>query len=254
MVQVHRMFFHYSEFPLSMRTLFTGTLIVLGFGYLFAMIHVYYSHAGRDGKPGLSVEDIAIAYSGSKEATKLESAMMGPMSGMLPGNERGDIIGWVRRGLDEKEYEQRIKPIFDRRCIICHDGSNPHIPNLNGYHEVSEVAQIDTGMNIATLVRVSHIHLFGLTFIFFIMGTIFSHAYVRPVWFKSLVIIAPFAAIVMDIASWYLTKIHPGFAVIVIASGALMGLSFAFQWIVSMYQIWFYKYRARQESRATTAT
>jgi hypothetical protein len=248
------MFFHYSEFPLSMRTLYTGTLMVLGIGYLFAMIHIYNSHAGRDGKPGLSVEDIAIAYSGSKEATKLEAAMLGPMSGMLPTNERGDIVGWVRRGLDEREYEDRIKPIFDRRCVACHDGSNPHIPDLNGYEEVAESAELDTGMDIFTLVRVSHIHLFGLTFIFFIMGMIFSHAFFRPVWFKSVIIMTPFAAIVLDIASWYLTKVHQGFALIVIGSGGLMGMSFAFQWIVSMYQIWFYRYHPGKQSSATTAT
>ena len=251
--QVHRMFFHYSEFPLSMRTLFTGTLIVLGIGYLFAMIHIFNSHAGRDGKPGLSVEDIRIAYSGQKDATKLEAAMMGPMSGMLPTNERGDIIGWIRRGLDEREYEDRIRKIFDRRCVACHDGSNPHIPNLDGYHEVGEEAEVDTGMDIFTLVRVSHIHLFGLTFIFFIMGLIFSHAFFRPVWVKSVVVAAPFVAIVLDIASWYLTKLHPGFALVVIASGALMGTSFAFQWVISMYQIWFYKYTAAKEPvEATT--
>lgn len=253
MVQVHRMFFHYSEFPLSMRTLFTGTLIVLGIGYLFAMIQIYSAHAGRDGEPGLSVEDIRIAYSGSKEATKLEGALMGPMSGMLPLNERGDIVGWVRRGLDEKEYEERIKPIIDKRCLACHDGSNPHIPNLNGYDEVSQEAQIDTGMDIFTLVRVSHIHMFGLTFIFFIMGLIFSHAFFRPVWVKSVVIAAPFLAIVLDIASWYLTKLYPALAWVVIASGGLMGMSFAFQWIVSMYQIWFYKFSAvKREHEATT--
>lgn len=250
MVEVHRMFFHYSEFPLSLRTVFTGTLLVLGIGYLFAMIHIYNSHAGRDGEPGLSVEDIRIAYSGSQEATKLEAAMMGPMSGMLPNNERGDIVGWVHRGLDEREYENRIKPIFNRRCIACHDGSNPHIPNLNGYQEVAQSAEIDTGMDIFTLVRVSHIHLFGLTFIFFIMGMIFSHAYIRPVWFKSLVIIIPFGAIILDIASWYLTKLHPGFALVVIGSGGLMGLSFAFQWIVSMYQIWFYRYQGPKRSHS----
>lgn len=242
MVQVHRMFFHYSEFPLSMRTLYTGTLIVLGIGYLFAMIHIYNSHAGRDGKPGISVEDIAIAYSGNKEATKLEAAMMGPMSGMLPTDERGTISGWVRRGADEKEYEEKIKPIIEKRCLACHDGSNPHLPNLNGYEELHKTAQIDTGMGISTLVRVSHIHMFGITFIFFIMGSIFSHAYVRPVWFKSLVIILPFIAVVVDIFSWYLTKLEPGFAIIVIISGGLMGMSFAVQWIISMYQIWFYKY------------
>jgi len=247
------MFFHYSEFPLSRRTLFTCTLLVLGLGYLFAMIHIFNSHAGRDGKPGLSIEDVAIAYSGQKDATKLEAAMMGPMSGMLPTNERGDIIGWVRRGLDEREYGERIKPIFDKRCVACHDGSNPHIPNLNGYHEVSEEAQIDTGMDIFTLVRVSHIHLFGLTFIFFIMGLIFSHAFFRPVWVKSVVIGMPFLAIVLDIASWYLTKLHPGFALIVIGAGGLMGISFAFQWVVSMYQMWFYKYSIGAREHDPTA-
>ena len=253
MVQVHRMFFHYSEFPLSMRTLFTGTLLVLGIGYLFAMIHIYNSHAGRDGNPGISIEDIAIAYSGNKEATRLEAAMMGPMSGMLPTDERGTIAGWVRRGLDEGEYEEQIKQIIERRCVACHDGSNPHIPDLNGYHEVAETAQLDTGINISTLVRVSHIHLFGLTFIFFIMGLIFSHAFFRPVWVKSLIIAIPFIAIVIDIASWYLTKLHPAFAMVVIISGGFMGVSFAFQWIVSMYQIWFYKYSfAKDPGSATT--
>ncbi|MDH3229264.1 MAG: elongation factor-1 alpha [Alphaproteobacteria bacterium] len=246
------MFFHYSEFPLSMRTLFTGTLIVLGIGYLFAMIQIYSAHAGRDGKPGLSVEDIRIAYSGQKDATKLEGALMGPMSGMLPLGERGDIVGWVRRGLDEIEYESRIRSIFDKRCVACHDGSNPHIPDLNGYEGVAEEAQIDTGMDLFTLVRVSHIHLFGLTFIFFIMGLIFSHAFFRPVWVKSVVVAAPFLAIVLDIASWYLTKLNPALAWVVIISGALMGTSFAFQWIVSMYQIWFYKYSAGD--RAVDAT
>jgi hypothetical protein len=246
------MFFHYSEFPLSMRTLFTGTLIVLGIGYLFAMLHLYNSHAGRDGSPGLSLEDIAIAYSGNKEATKLEAALMGPMSGMLPTGEKGSVIGWVRRGLDEREYEEQIKSIMDRRCVACHDGSNPHIPNLDGFEELADTAHIDTGVDIFTLVRVSHIHMFGLTFIFFVMGLIFSHAFVRPVWFKSAVIAAPFVAIVVDIGSWYLTKVDPAFALIVILGGALMGLSFAIQWVTSMYQIWFMKYSPAGHPREAT--
>lgn len=249
MTEVHRMFFHYREFPLSIRVLFTGTLIVLGIGYLFAMIHIYNSHAGRDGLPGLSADDIAIAYSGNKEATKLEAALIGPMSVMLPPVETGSIAGWVRRGLDEREYETQIRPIMEKRCLACHDGSNPHLPNLDGYNELSAVAELDTGMDLFTLVRVSHIHMFGITFIFFIMGLIFSHAYVRPVWAKAVVIATPFAAIILDIGSWYLTKIHPGFAWIVIFSGGLMGLSFAVQWIISAYQIWFSKYEAPEGPR-----
>ena len=62
--------------------------------------------------------------------------------------------------------------------MSCHDGSNPHLPNLGSYDNLKKVTEQDTGTDVFTLVRVSHIHLFGLTFIFFIMGTMFSHAYV----------------------------------------------------------------------------
>lgn len=243
MAKVHRMFFHYKEFPLSMRVLFTATLLTLGIGYLFGMLHIFNTHAGRDGEAGLSTRDLAIAYSGSDEATRLEAALLGPMSAMLPADEQGIIFGWSRTGATEREYQARVAPIIEKRCLSCHDGSNPHIYPLTNYAEVMKMAEQDSGVDIFTLIRVSHIHLFGLAFIFFITGLIFHHAYVRPVWFKAVVIAIPFAAIIFDIFSWYLTKNYPLLAWTVIASGGLMGASFTFQWVVSLYQIWFSKYR-----------
>jgi hypothetical protein len=71
------------------------------------------------------------------------------------------------------------------------------------------------------------------------MGFIFSHAYVRPVWFKCAIVALPFVAIAVDVSSWYFTKIFPPFAWILIFSGMVMGLCFAFMWVVSMYQMWF---------------
>ena len=68
--------------------------------------------------------------------------------------------------------------------------------------------------------RVSHIHLFGLTFIFFIVGMMFSHAYVRPVWLKCAIIALPYVAIVMDVSSWYFTKLFHPFAWMVILRAA----------------------------------
>ena len=97
---------HFSQLPVSMRVLFTGTLIVLGMGYLFAMIHIFASHAGRDGDPGLSVDDLIIAYSGSKSATRLEAALTGPMAGMLPTDEKDEIVAWVRSGALEAAYRE----------------------------------------------------------------------------------------------------------------------------------------------------
>jgi len=231
---------HFSMLPIGMRVMFTGTLIVLGVGYLFAMIYIFASHAGRDGNPNLSVDDLIIAYSGSKSDTRLEGALKGPMANMLPQNERDEIIAWVRRGAAQEEYAASIEPIIEKRCMVCHNGSNPHIASLKKYEDIMLMAELDTGMDIFTLVRVSHIHLFGITFIFYIVGSIFCHAYIKPVWVKCALIATPFLAIVLDIGSWYLTKVYPPFAWVVMVSGALMGVSFAMQWVISIYQMWFY--------------
>lgn len=224
------------------------TLLVLGVGYVFAMIQVFEVHAGRDGKPGLSTTDLVIAYSGSHADTRLESALKGPMKGMLPEQERDTIFSWihmeggvVHRGGGEEEYNQHIKPIIEKRCLVCHGGSNPHIPNLSSFAGVSSMVEKDTGMDIFSLIRISHIHLFGLTFIFFITSIIFVQTEVHPVWFKCIVIATPFITILLDISSWYLTKLYAGFSWVVMIGGALMALTFAIQWLVSMYQMWFYK-------------
>jgi hypothetical protein len=132
-----------------------------------------------------------------------------------------------------------VRPVVEKRCLACHDGSNPHLPNLSGYDNIKKVTEIDTGTGIFTLVRVSHIHMFGLTFVFFVMGTIFSHAYLRPIWLKGAVVALPFVSLALDIGSWYFTKLYHPFGWVVMIAGGLMGLSFAFMWLVSMYQMWF---------------
>jgi hypothetical protein len=149
------------------------------------------------------------------------------VSSMLQPDETNAIIAWVRS--KSCEYESEIKPMLDQRCMGCHDGSvNPHLPNLNGYDNVRKVTEQDTGANVFTLVRVSHIHLFGVTFIFFILGTIFSHAYVRPVWFVQ--VITALRRLFVDIASWYFTKLYHPFAIVVMLAGAIGAVSPSCGW------------------------
>ena len=238
---LHRFYLHYSELPYSMRVLYTCALLVLGLAYLFAGIYLYHTYAGRAGGNPLllTYQDIVVAYSGSGKGSRLESALRGPMSSMLPRDEMDSIISWVENGAKRDKYESSLKSVFDKRCMACHDGSNPHLPNLNGYDNLKKVTEIDTGTGIFTLVRVSHIHLFGVTFVFFILGLIFSHAYLRPVWFKCTVVALPFLCLTLDISSWYFTKLYHPFALVVILAGAFMALSFTFMWVVSMYQLWF---------------
>ncbi len=238
---IHRLYRHFQELPVTLRVLFTGTLLTFGLGYLFALVYVYAAHSGRDGQPGLSVDDIIITYGGSSEGTKLESALLGPMRNMLPEGELDELLHWIHSGAEQDAYSGRIQGIVETNCLACHDGSNPHLSNLDGFDNLKETVRQDTGADLFTLVRVSHIHLFGLTFIFFIIGFIFSHAYLPPLWLKSVIMAAPFVAIVMDVSSWYFTKLFPPFGWVVLIAGALMGLSFATMWITSMYQMWIYR-------------
>lgn len=236
---VHRLYHHFSELPASVKVLYTAVLLVFGCAYLFALVLIFHTYSGKDGNPrSLSYDDIVIGYSGTGKGSRLEAALNGSMSVMLPFDERATLLQWVREGADRTKFESGIRPILDKRCLACHDGGNPNLPNLGGYDNVQKVTETDTGTGVFTLVRVSHIHLFGITFVFFIMGMIFSHAYVRPVWFKCTVMAMPFIGLVADVSSWYFTKLWSPFAWVVMLGGALIGLSFAYMWVISMYQMW----------------
>ncbi len=236
---LHRLYNHYSELPFSIRIMYSAALCILGMGYIFGMVYLFHTYAGRDGDAtSLSYEDLVVAYAGSGKGSKLESALRGPMSTMLPKEEASAIVSWVQKGADSATYESFIKPTIEKRCQSCHDGSNPHLANFSGYDNIKKVTEQDTGTEIFTLVRVSHIHLFGMTFIFFIMGLVFSHAYVRPLLLKYALIGLPFLCEAIDISSWFLVKLYHPFALVTMGAGALMGLCFAAMWFTSMYQMW----------------
>jgi hypothetical protein len=234
---------HFTELPLGTRVLYTSVLLILGLAYLFGSIYLYHTYAGRaGGNPMLlTYEDIVVAYSGSGSASRLETALKGPMRAMLPAEEVTPIVAWVNGGAERAAYETQIRPVLEKRCMSCHDGANPHLADFSGYDKLRKVTERDTGTGIFTLVRVSHIHLFGLTMMFYILGTIFSHAHLQPAWFKAAVIATPFASLVLDIGSWYFTKLYQPFAWVVIGGGALMALAFAFMWAVSLYQLWLWR-------------
>lgn len=236
---LHPHYLHFSQLPYSLRVLYTSALCILGLGYLFALVYLFHTFAGKDGDPtSVSYQDMVITYSGSGKDSRLESALRGTMSVMLPKDELAPIVSWVQKGADRAAYESEIRPILDKRCMACHDGSNPHLLNLSNYDGLKKVTEKDTGTPLFTLVRVSHIHLFGLTFIFFLVGLIFSHAYLRPVWLKCTIVALPFLSIAVDIFSWYVTKYYHPFAWVVMGSGAVTGLCFAFMWVMSVWQMW----------------
>lgn len=230
----------FSDISTSEKILNTVFLLTIGLGYLMALANMFYTLQGKDGKPGLSIDDIMITYHGSNDQTRLGTAIAGIM---LPNlkykSDKEVILKWIHDGADEPAYQTDIAPILNRDCITCHDPRvNPSLPDLTHYHGVSEVAH-SGGASLPLLVRVSHIHLFGIAFILYFIGRVFLLCDIN-VYVKRVAVVIPFAAMLMDILSWFITKSVPIFAYVVVVSGALMGLSMGVQILLSIYQMWFF--------------
>ena len=225
---------------IALKSLFTGYLVVVAIGYAMALVQIQFTHGLADGELGLSVDDIVYSYYGKRSGSVLEAKLNGSMQVMAPDADRLKIINWVHKGAEEQAFhDMGIRKIMDANCIMCHSpASGMPVPDFTQFENVAKRAETDTGASFSSLARVSHIHLFGISFIFMFVGLIFSLAAGVPKYLKAGVIVMPYIFLILDISSWWLTKLNPIFAWLVIIGGGAMALSFAFMWIVSMYEMW----------------
>jgi len=222
------------------KLLFTGYLCTIAMGYLLAVAQILFTHGMADGKVGLSIEDIVYSYYGNRSGSVLEKKLNGSMKMNASDAERFKIIQWVRDSANEKEFNQEIKPIIEKDCVMCHNEHAGSLPNFTDFEEIKKLTESDHGISYASLTRISHIHLFGISFIFMFIGGIFSLSTMNHHRFiKYIAIVMPFLFLFIDVASWWLTKYSPHFAWLVIIGGTGLGLSFTYMWFTSLYQMWF---------------
>lgn len=229
----------FSNCSVSERILYTSFLLMIGIAYLVALANMYYTYESFDGKPGFSVEDVIVKYHGSNEQTRLGAAINGIMAPNLKNpTDKNIILTWIQNGTSKTGFEENVAPILNRDCVSCHTPSiNPSLPDLNRYETVSDLAQM-SGTTLPTLLRVAHIHLFGISFILVFVGKMFLLCEINKIT-KRIMVALPFIAMIIDIGSWFITRIYPEFAYIIVASGTLMGFSIAIQILTSIYQMWF---------------
>jgi hypothetical protein len=226
---------------LPLKALFTGYLLAIGLGLLAAGMQIMLTHGMADGKFGLSVDDIIYSYHGNHDgpnASKLESKLFGSMKDNAPPEVRLALLKWADAGAPASEWESSIKPKVEEYCGPCH-ANTPGLANITNKAVMDQMTKRDEGQTFTTLTRVSHIHLFGISFIFFMVGWIFSFATGFSTWFKSLLIFTPFAFLIVDVASWWLTKLNPNFAWLVIIGGFTYSLAATVMIFTSLYQMWF---------------
>lgn len=228
------------ELDTPLKVLFTGYLSSVAIGYLVALIQILFTHGMADGKFGLSVDDIVYSYYGNRSGTVLETQLNGSMKENASEKERFAIIQWVRDGADKDDYvDDGIEKIVKDRCVMCHNKESS-LPNFADFNVIKELTKEDEGATFGSLTRVSHIHLFGIGFIFMFVGLIFSFCETSTVKYKCIAIGMPYIFLLVDIISWWLTKLNPMFALLVIIAGAGMAISFLYMWSISVLEMWWF--------------
>lgn len=230
---------------LPVKVLFTGYLLAVGVGLAMAGLQIVLTHGMADGKLGLSIDDIVYSYYGDRGNSKLEAKLNGSMKNNAPDEIRSEIIHWARDGAPKDVWNTRMANVFDANCNNCHAHIDT-IPAFTDYATVKDLAKTDEGVSVSALTRVSHIHLFGIGFIFFFIGFIFSFSVGIPKILKMAAIAAPFAFLILDIFSWWVTKWIPGFAWFTIIGGIGYSIASTFMWFTSMYQMWILPWRGEK--------
>ena len=224
--------------PLPLRVLLTAFLLTVGIGFLAALYLIYLQDVDPHREMGMgSVAAITEKYYGNRSNSRLESALRGAMADRVAPADRDVILAWLARGARAEDFAA-IEPILDRNCNTCHrPTSGLPIPPLTTQEEVQALATVDKGISLLGLARVSHVHLFGISILFLLTGTIFALSRFPARW-RLTIMVLPFVAMWADIASWWLTRYEPVFAYVVVAGGALMGVALAAQIILSLWELW----------------
>ena len=228
----------------ALRALFTGYLLVMGVGLLMSFAQILFTHGMADGEFGLSVDDIVYSYYGNREGSRIEAKLQGWMKLMASGHDRARIIKWVREGSPRDEWDAQIRGVVASNCTRCH-GTVPGLVDYRTYEGIKLVSEIDEGATVPTLARVSHIHLFGIAFIFFFVCLIFVQATGIPDWLRVTAVSMPYVFLVIDVFSWWATKWVPTAAYLTMLGGFGYAISSGFMISTSLYQMWWPGFTAR---------
>ncbi len=231
--------FRLNTLPVSGKLLCTLFLVCMGIGYVFSQLNLFFSYHKADGQNGLSLKDVAMTFYGQPDVLLIESKLEGAMAEHLEfRNDREDLVRWAKRGAKKKEFND-VKGIIVKNCIKCHTaGGEAGFAPFDRISTITETfTRTNNGIPVNRLITLSHIHMISIGLIFALTGIIFFFTPINEK-LKTALIIYPFGSLMLDIFSWWLTKLTPIFAITVFIGGIFTVIAFLIQFIISLIYIW----------------
>jgi len=223
----------------SVRVFATSVLVVLGLGFVLALVYLFTGHVQHFMAEGhTAVQAVEYTYHGlPTDEPRLLVSLRGTMAATVSATEFDQIRSWIDEGATEASYPEIVGPIIEKNCFSCHS-KDGYYPPLEGFADVKPLTAPDSGMDFKKLARMTHVHLLGIPLIFYILGALFVRTRFNEK-LKAAIVVLPFLGILVDITHWWLTKQTPNAAIGVVLGGALMSLGFGLQWLMTFHDVWF---------------
>jgi hypothetical protein len=252
--------------PVSARVLLTCFLALIGTGYLFALGQIFSAHENRDGKKGLTFDDLRAAFHGlTVDASAADSdrpvpsrmleMIEGEMRQYFKAEEEFKVLhDWLAAGAAQAAFaagETRRMPadVIRRRCLKCHaakDGEDigqksPFGPDLftPDFQMVSRFTNAQSAdaspgririqpTSVPRLIMLTHAHMLAIPVFTVIVGMLFVTTRF-PAGLKGIVTVVPMIAVMIDIGGWWAARWWEPALYGIACSGAAFGACFAIQ-------------------------
>jgi hypothetical protein len=231
--------FRLNALSTSGKLLCTFFLVCMGIGFVFSQLNVFFTYSRADGRSGFSFQDIVLTYYGQPDVLLIESKLNGTMREHLENEyDRNSLIDWARGGA-RKEKFNKIKGIIIKKCLRCHTaGGEAAFAPFDKLSTVSDIfIRVNKGISISRLITLCHVHMMSIGVIFALSGMIFLFTPTNEK-LKMILLIFPFGSLMMDVFSWWLTKLIPVFAIAVFIGGVFTVIGFFIQFVISLLTMW----------------
>ncbi|MCP4601012.1 MAG: hypothetical protein GY847_10890 [Proteobacteria bacterium] len=182
-----------------------------------------------------NAEDLTIRFN----ASPLESAIHGEMGRYLTqGHDREAVLKWLRAGGQRTGFYEKVEPILARHCTSCHGASSTIAAGVSLvlYSDVEPYAT-RRGPSVKELLGFTHIHLFGIGTLLFLMGILMGLTrFSIPIRIGLALI--PILALFTDIICWWWIRTWSGAAQIGLYAGLLLFASAGISALFIIFDLW----------------
>jgi hypothetical protein len=222
--------FRLRELGIAVRLGITCLLVVLAGGFAASLAHLVEHHHNRDERPGVSLEDLEGAYHGVRTTAPLLLALNRNHPEDLPDAQREILLGWLAGERISEDYDNLdlgdMAPaeILASSCMPCHSHAEAteEAPPLEYWEDVSKVAfsrEVEA-VPVKVLAASTHTHALTLAGLSLVIGAL----WLATRWPRAVtggLFLAASAALLVDLACWWLARDWVGLVLAIAAAGAV---------------------------------